>query len=127
LWVIFFKNHADVQADSHFLTIDHDLHRRRRKPLEPFFSRKGISAFQPMLAEFVKKLESRLDSLSGTERVIRLDHAFFALSGDIMARICFDDGKSYLDDEDFAPEWLVRVLQIRVNKTNQFVGSLSFT
>jgi hypothetical protein len=79
-----------------------------------------------MLGEFVKKLESRLNSLSGTRTVIRLDHAFFALSGDIMAKICFDSGKGYLDDEDFAPEWLVRLRQVRLRKTNQFIGSLSF-
>ncbi|PQE19169.1 cytochrome P450 protein [Rutstroemia sp. NJR-2017a BBW] len=107
--------------DSHFLTVDHDLHKRRRKPLEPFFSRKGVSAFQPMLAGFVKKLESRLDSLSGTGAVIRLDHAFFALSGDIMAKICFDDEKGHLDDDDFAPEWFA-LLHMIIRSVPLFTG-----
>lgn len=107
----FFKQDID-KSDSHFLTVDHDLHRRRRKPLEPFFSRKGVSAFQPMLAEYVRRLESIVESFNGTGKVIRLDHAFSALTGDIMARICFNDRKGYLDDDDFAPEWSERTFQI---------------
>jgi cytochrome P450 len=93
---------------SHLLTTDHDLHRRRRKPLEPFFSRMGISRLQPMLAEVALHLESRLRDLKGTKTVIRLDHAFSAFSGDIIGRICMDDvnsGGHFLDDPDFAPAW----------------------
>ncbi|KAK4222262.1 cytochrome P450 [Podospora fimiseda] len=92
----------------HLLTTDHDLHRRRRKPLEPFFSRLGISRLQPMLAEVALHLESRIRELKGSNKVIRLDHAFSAFSGDIIGRICLDDGTGsgrFLDDPDFSPEW----------------------
>lgn len=92
---------------SHLLTADHDLHRRRRKPLEPFFSRMGISRLQPMLAEVALHLETRIRDLKGSGKVIRLDHAFSAFSGDIIGRICLDDGSGarFLDDPDFSPEW----------------------
>lgn len=94
---------------SHLLTVDHDLHRVRRKPLEPFFSRMGISRLQPVLAEVALRLEERLRELKGQNRVIRLDHAFSAFSGDIIGRICLDssNGKedSFLDDSEFAPDW----------------------
>ncbi|QSZ30614.1 hypothetical protein DSL72_000171 [Monilinia vaccinii-corymbosi] len=90
---------------SHFLTTDHDLHRRRRKPLEPFFSRMGISRLQPMLIEVVKKLEQRLVEYKGTDKAIRLDHAFSAFSGDIISKICWEDENEFLDDASFAPEW----------------------
>lgn len=63
-------------TDSHLLTIPHDLHRQRRKPLEPVFSRSGIRRFEPMLAEFIKKLVCRFDALKGTASIVRLDHAF---------------------------------------------------
>lgn len=92
----------------HLLTTDHDLHRRRRKPLEPFFSRLGVSRLQPMLAHVALNLESRIRDLKGSNKVIRLDHAFSAFAGDIIGRICFDDGKAggrFLDDPDFAPGW----------------------
>ncbi|KAK3934316.1 cytochrome p450 [Diplogelasinospora grovesii] len=93
---------------SHLLTTDHDLHRRRRKPLEPFFSRKGITSLQPMLAEVALHLESRFRDLEGKNKVIRLDHAFSAFSGDIIGRICLDSGDNgdrFLNDPAFAPDW----------------------
>ncbi|KAH7048410.1 cytochrome P450 family protein [Macrophomina phaseolina] len=91
--------------DSHFLTTPHDLHRRRRKPLEPFFSRLGVTKMEPMLHDLAKKLDKRLSELSGTGRVIRLDHAFFAFSGDVITRICTDDAPDFLDDPNFASNW----------------------
>ncbi|KAK6850707.1 cytochrome P450 [Apiospora arundinis] len=96
---------------SHFLTTDHYLHQRRRKPLEPFFSRLGISRLQPMLAECTFHLESRFRDLQGTQTITNLDHAFCAYSGDIIRRICLGDDDTegrFLDDPRFAPYWYVR-------------------
>ncbi|KAM7213240.1 Cytochrome P450 [Rhypophila decipiens] len=93
---------------SHFLTTDHDLHRRRRKPLEPFFSRQGVTKLQPMLAEVALDLESRFRELERQNNAIRLDHAFSAFSGDVIARICLDSDDSenrFLNHPDFSPEW----------------------
>ena len=90
---------------SHLLTTPHDLHRRRRKPLEPFFSRLGITRLWPILAEVVEKFAGRLEALKGTESVVRLDHACLAFSGDVIGQICWDDKEKFLDDPNFAPEW----------------------
>lgn len=111
---------------SHLLTQDHDLHKRRRKPLEPFFSRMGIQRLQPMLAEISLKMETRLRELAGTRKVIRLDHLFSAFSGDIIGRICLSTGQEdeerpeFLDDPNFAPEWYVH--RILVPKPLDFLG-----
>ncbi|KAL9577881.1 MAG: hypothetical protein Q9212_006084 [Teloschistes hypoglaucus] len=86
-------------------TVGHDIHRRRRKPLEPFFSRLGISRLQDMLAEVVVKLDGRIEALKGTPTVVRLDHVFSAFAGDVVGRICWEDKEEFLDDSDFAPEW----------------------
>ncbi|ESZ98217.1 putative cytochrome P450 [Sclerotinia borealis F-4128] len=110
-----------VITGSHLLTTDHDLHRRRRKPLEPFFSRMGISRLQPMLAEVVRKLEQRLMEYRGTDQVIRLDHAFSSFSGDIIGKICWEDEKEFLDDPDFAPEWY-NVIHTIVRSIPLFTG-----
>lgn len=106
-----FRSH-DIALDetlttqgSHLLTTDHDLHRRRRKPLEPFFSRMGVTRLQPLLAKIVQKLEKRIRALEGTGTVIRLDHAFSAFSGDIIGGLCWEGQESFLDDPDFAPDW----------------------
>ncbi|KAL4990612.1 cytochrome P450 [Aspergillus falconensis] len=110
-------NHYDVfckEIDfdgSHLLTVDHTLHRKRRKPLEPFFSRMSIQKLQPMLAEVAQKFERRLCTLAGTGTVVRLDHTCAAFTGDIIAKICLDDaaeGDRFLDHPDFAPYCFTR-------------------
>ncbi|OSS47233.1 hypothetical protein B5807_10115 [Epicoccum nigrum] len=96
---------------SHILTRDHDLHRWRRKPLEPFFSRVGVQRLQSMLAEVVLRLESRLREFKGSHKVLRLDHAFSAFSSDVMCRLCLakspdkDHRPDFLDDAEFSPDW----------------------
>jgi cytochrome P450 len=96
---------ANNQAGSHFLTEDHDLHRRRRRPLEPFFSRSGVLRLQPLLAETIEKLDSRFSQAKGTGSVIRLDHAFFAMSGDVVGKLCWAEKEDFLDEPNFSPGW----------------------
>ncbi|KAL2830450.1 cytochrome P450 [Aspergillus cavernicola] len=92
---------------SHLATIAHDLHRRRRKPLDPYFSRQGVTRLEPMVAELTEKLVvDRLESYKGTGKVVRLDHAFTAFSGDVINRICVNDpSEVYVEDRDFSPWW----------------------
>ncbi|KAI0205605.1 cytochrome P450 [Astrocystis sublimbata] len=93
---------------SHLLTKNHDLHRRRRKPLEPFFSRMGVNRLQGTIAEVAYNLESRLSAPEGQAKVIRLDHALSAFSADIIGRIClggYEADKELLSDSDFSPDW----------------------
>lgn len=85
--------------------MDHDLHRRRRKPLEPFFSRLGVVRLQPILAQVVANLVSRFEALKGTHSVVRLDHAFTAFSGDVICKICCVEHDDLLQDPNFAPHW----------------------
>ncbi|KAL3471911.1 cytochrome P450 [Aspergillus californicus] len=97
---------ADFEG-SHLATIAHDLHRRRRKPLDPFFSRQGITKLEPMVAELTEKLVvGRFEKFKGTGQVVRLDHAFTAFSGDVINRLCIDSpSEVYLEDREFAPWW----------------------
>lgn len=93
-------------SGSHGMTVDHDLHRKRRKPMEPFFSMQGINRIQPMLDELVLLLVTRLKEYAGTGKVVRLDHVFSALAGDVISNICIDNpASSMLKDPDFNPEW----------------------
>ena len=83
----------------------HELHRKRRKPLEPFFSRQGIERFEPFVIEVVKLMDRRLQSLKGSKRVIRLDHVFSAFAGDVIGKICCESPPRFIEDPDFAPHW----------------------
>ncbi|KAI1079136.1 cytochrome P450 [Whalleya microplaca] len=93
---------------SHLFTKEHDLHRIRRKALEPFFSKLGINRLQPVIAEVAEHLDSRLREFAGTNKVIRLDHAFSAYAGDVVGRMCLDTknrNDRFLSDPDFSPDW----------------------
>ncbi|KAI0544741.1 cytochrome P450 [Xylaria curta] len=107
-------NHYDNFAQGigfdgcHLLTVDHDLHRARRKPLEPYFSKKGVSRLQSMLAEVALHLETRLRQYAGTGKIVRLDHAFTAYTGDIIGRMCLDTddpSDKFLNKDDFSADW----------------------
>ncbi|CAH0032931.1 unnamed protein product [Clonostachys rhizophaga] len=92
-------------GNTFFATKDHKLHRQRRRPVEPYFSRAGVTKLEPIMSECVQKLSDRYDSFEGTGKVSRVDHAMQALTGDIIRRVCIGDGEDYLDDEDFSPGW----------------------
>jgi cytochrome P450 len=91
---------------SHLATTGHDLHRKRRKPLDPYFSRSGVTKLEPTVAELCEKLiVDRFESYRGTGKVIRLDHAFTAFAGDVISRLCIDDPPNFVDSPDFSPGW----------------------
>nr|A0A8K1AW54.1 RecName: Full=Cytochrome P450 monooxygenase tndB; AltName: Full=Talaronoid C biosynthesis cluster protein B [Aspergillus flavipes]QVR97761.1 TndB [Aspergillus flavipes] len=90
---------------SHTMTENHELHRRRRKPLEPFFSRMGIDKMEPMIIEEAKLLNDRLTGLKGSGNVIRLDHVFSAFAGDVIGRICSESPPDMMNHPEFGKEW----------------------
>ena len=58
-----------------------------------------------MIYQVVQKFVARLEALEGSNTVVRLDHAFSALSGDVIGRICCVDKTDFLDDPNFAVWW----------------------
>src|SRR5687768_14551731 len=58
--------------DTFFASQDHDLHRKRRKPIEPYFSRNGVLKLEQLINERVEKLFNKFHELSGTGVVARL-------------------------------------------------------
>lgn len=100
-----FANGLDLEG-SHLLSTSHDIHRKRRKPLEPFFSRLGVTRLEPMVAEVCENLVvKRLESFKGTGKIVRLDHAFLAFAGDVVGRICMDNPRNLVHDPEFAPDY----------------------
>lgn len=98
--------------DSIFGTVPHDLHRLRRAPISPFFSRKNITAIEPLLQSKVDLLCAALgeyapDGSDGNRagKVIELGLAYMSLSLDIVSHYAF--GKSYglLEQPGFSQLW----------------------
>jgi hypothetical protein len=87
------------------MTGSHELHKKRRKPLEPFFSRRGIERVESWISGKAKLLETKLQALNGTGNIVRMDHAFSAYAGDIVGGICCEETPGFLDHPEFAPDW----------------------
>ena len=73
--------------------------------MEPFFSRAGVTKLEPMVADVAVRFARRLESYRGTRQVIRLDHAYVALSADVVGNICFENTSSMIDAPSFGVEW----------------------
>ncbi|KAK8133243.1 hypothetical protein PG999_001416 [Apiospora kogelbergensis] len=81
-------------------------HRFRRKPMEPFFSRFGVARLEPRLQELVVTLVQRLEEYRGTGKVVRLDHVFTAMAGDVVNVACVANPTiSFLRHPEFNPHW----------------------
>lgn len=88
------------------MTVDHDHHRLRRKPMEPFFSKGSIARLEDRLQELTVTLVQRLHEYRGTGRVLRLDHVFAAMAGDVVNVLCIaNPTMSFLRHSDFNPYW----------------------
>ena len=63
-------------------TIQHDLHRRRREALNPFFSKKSVQSLQPMIAAKVDLLRKRFDDCLNLQLPINLSDVYFAFANE---------------------------------------------
>ena len=88
-------------VDNMFATVEHDLHRKRRKALEPFFSKKKITELEPVIQSKARRLSERLLLLKGTRTPVSLVYPFSAATGDIISNYCFGESWEALEKEDF--------------------------
>lgn len=92
-------------GESHGFTEDHNLHKMRRRPLEPLFSRRAIDLAQENIWTFAKRVEELFNKAKGTGNVISLNRAFSAFVDDAVSETCFGKSIGLLEDEDFSPSW----------------------
>lgn len=83
--------------------------------MDLFFSRQSIERIEPMVAEEIKLLDDRLTALKGTGTVVNLEHAYAAITGDIIGQICSEKHVSLVQGEDFSPQWYVVRVMWRVS------------
>lgn len=90
-------------ASDWFSTVDHDLHRQRRKAISPFFSVANIADFQPVIHAKVAKLCARLAADAANKgSVVCLSRARMALTTDVITEYAFAKSYDQLDSPDFA-------------------------
>ncbi|KAK8080610.1 hypothetical protein PG997_008428 [Apiospora hydei] len=90
---------------SHHLSVPHDLHRSRRKHLEPFFSRQGTTRVEHIIKDEAQKLNARLLQLSGSGTIVHLDHAIAAMTGDIIGFTTCGMQPNLIEEANFSPSW----------------------
>lgn len=63
-------------------TIQHELHRKRREALNPFFSKKSVQSLGPMIARKAELLCKRLDDHLNSQIPINLSEVYFAFANE---------------------------------------------
>ncbi len=91
------------QSDnSAFDTLDHDKHRMRREPWNPYFSKQSVSRIQPLLIQpLVSKLCERLAEHQAAGKPVVMTHAYSCLTLDIISEYSFPKGYGLLDRAEF--------------------------
>ncbi|KAL9047230.1 MAG: hypothetical protein Q9214_000141 [Letrouitia sp. 1 TL-2023] len=90
---------------SAFETLDHDLHRVRRAPWNPYFSKQSISRIQPLLIQTaVNKLCDRLADHQEAGKPVIMTNAYACLTTDIISEYAFPEGYDLLSRAEFDEE-----------------------
>lgn len=109
-------------------TADHTLHRNRRQPLSPFFSKVKVSSHQDMIVRRVQALFDRLSGFAASQETVDLGAAISAYVRDVINEYIF--GKHYDDlgkenfDAGMVPAAHAGGLLWRTTKFIRFFGPL---
>lgn len=82
-------------------TIPHELHRKRRAALSPYFSSANVRRLEPIIQDSLTKLLGRLDSCYKSGQVLPITVAYKAMTSDIITSYAFGKSTNYLLKEDF--------------------------
>lgn len=88
-------------SGSVFTTAPEDLHKIRRAPLNPMFSRKKIVDFQPVIREKVTKLCQKITVFHNEDREFNFGAACQAFTGDVITEYAFANCSNHLDVPNF--------------------------
>ncbi|QLI70047.1 Cytochrome P450 monooxygenase sdnE [Metarhizium brunneum] len=92
--------------DSALSTVAHDLHRVRRSAIAQFFSAQNVDKLQPVIQSKADLLVRRLAERRGRRTVVtNLNHAFSALTNDVIMEYCFARSYDRLAAPDFDPSY----------------------
>ncbi|KAL9585669.1 MAG: hypothetical protein Q9203_004155 [Teloschistes exilis] len=92
--------HQFANPGSSVGTIDHELHRKRRSAVLPFFSKQKIYALEPVIQSTVDKLCNRLEDYVKSGQPLNLRSAYQCLAADVVAEYCFAESGNLLEKPD---------------------------
>lgn len=83
------------------MTVDHEVHRKRRGAMNPFFSKASIEAQTPILQDKVARMCARLDKLVGSDQILDLESIYLALTTDVLTQCSYGWSYDYLGKLEF--------------------------
>lgn len=90
-----------TETRSVITTIPHELHRKRRAALSPYFSPSQIRRLEPIIHESLTNLLGRLDSFRTSGQIVPITVAYKAMTSDIITDYAFGKSTNYLARDDF--------------------------
>lgn len=111
---------------SSICSIDHELHKRRRAPLNSFFSKANVASREQLILRSARNLCERLNGLLGT--TVNISTAISAYTRDVATQFVLNKNYHALDNENFGAD-MTNVLQSsgaiwRTTKHVRFLGPL---
>ncbi|KAI1767418.1 cytochrome P450 family protein [Hypoxylon sp. FL1150] len=82
--------------------VAHDLHRRRREALNPFFSHRSITRRAPKLDDKVQQLEDSFLRAKESGEVVNLSDVYFGFASDIVNEYCFGRSEDLVGNQALA-------------------------
>lgn len=93
--------------DAMISTVEHDLHRKRRAPMAVYFSSQAIRRFDPFIRSKLEIMHKKFEEYQKSGKVLNLNHAFTALTTDIITQYAYGVSHGFLEADDFNPEWFL--------------------
>ena len=72
-----------------FSTVSHELHKVRRSALNPYFSKRSIAEYSPVIQSVVTKFCTRLEDATQTGVLVNLKYAYAAVTTDVINEYCY--------------------------------------
>lgn len=95
---VFYSGTGDEH--SAFACVSNEDHRRRRAPMEPFFSRRAVLELEGVVRDKVDKLCHLVEEGTAQGKVVDLYSGFRAVSMDVITEYAFDSCWNQLDQPD---------------------------
>ena len=83
-------------------TIEHDLHRKRRAALIPFFSKQKVYDLEPVIKSTIDRLCNKLQEYVDSGQPLNLYHAYKCFAVDVITEYCFAENEGLLEKPDFS-------------------------
>ncbi|KAH8894326.1 cytochrome P450 [Thozetella sp. PMI_491] len=121
----FFKDpgfYGVLGVDNMFATPSNEIHRKRRAPLNNFFSRRSVLALEDIVQNTARKLCAVVARGIEAGTPVDLDAGMRAVSIDVITEYAFDDCWGQLDREDLGTWWseMVRSATLTFLNNQQF-------